>query len=297
MNSLLAAAAALTTTVLIASGWPHRGRPLECFGQRTGLPHGVEHPEAREDDDGQGRTGQEDRGIAGNAGDGRRQPAHQLAAGGAGRHARGTGPDTSLMKADSFLRDPAARSRAGWRVLRLVLAGLIAAHGWFASWLAGSLHSATGWSAKAYPGASPSPRRSPRSRSSAPCRSPSASSSPRWPSCIRPSTWSASPWSTPRRLVRRRRRPQRRRVQRAARRLPPLRRAAAPAAAKRGPALRGPGRRTDETVPHRRQRLHRRQHRRPPRRLRAQRARAGAGPGPVRPAGCKGNRTGARQPR
>lgn len=36
------------------------------------------------------------------------------------------------------LRDPATRSRLGWAVLRLVLAGLIAAHGW-ARWIEGGV--------------------------------------------------------------------------------------------------------------------------------------------------------------
>ena len=36
------------------------------------------------------------------------------------------------------LSTPAGRSRAGWLVLRLTLAGLIAAHGW-ARWLAGGI--------------------------------------------------------------------------------------------------------------------------------------------------------------
>lgn len=34
------------------------------------------------------------------------------------------------MNTNSFIRDPSVRSRSAWLVLRVVLAGLIAAHGW-----------------------------------------------------------------------------------------------------------------------------------------------------------------------
>jgi putative oxidoreductase len=50
------------------------------------------------------------------------------------------------MEKTQFLRDPTARSQSAWLILRLVLAGLIAAHGWarftgggivpFGDWLA-----------------------------------------------------------------------------------------------------------------------------------------------------------------